>query len=271
MTWLWIIGGVIVFVVILARIGYAEEARERREAPEHLRKARESLQAGDHETALRELGTALFVPIGPDYSAEEAQTSLEAAKFLEEALRGTKSLPSEVGQLRLALEPLAAAGGRHPGDLLRAVKKVLEHPERLAWELRNLPPPAPAASAASEASALQDHANAGAECLLREDFTGAIRHYDVVLGLDPENVEALISRGASYHALREFTAAASDFTHALRINPDQPACYFSRAKGAVERGDLETALRDLNEALRLAPDFEDARELRAKVGERLGR
>ena len=56
----------------------------------------------------------------------------------------------------------------------------------------------------------------------QDDEAGALADYDQALTLDPNNVEALVNRGAVYYHMNSYLQAKRDFLRASQLNPSQP-------------------------------------------------
>jgi tetratricopeptide (TPR) repeat protein len=130
-----------------------------------------------------------------------------------------------------------------------------------------------------------------------KDYEGAMEDYDVAIQLEPDNFDALFSRGILFEKLKDFENAINDFTKCISLNGSSSKAFFNRAynkslnqdfNGAVEdysksislspqnqnayfnRGminkffsKVETALKDFDEAIKIDPNFVDAYQNRA--------
>ncbi|CAN7997075.1 unnamed protein product [Ixodes pacificus] len=87
------------------------------------------------------------------------------------------------------------------------------------------------------------------------------------LQIDPENVEALVARGALFANNSNLRRALEDFEQALTLNPNHPNArkYMSETLVALgkyyeERGDLEGAVKTYKKAVKVNLSNSDARE-----------
>jgi tetratricopeptide (TPR) repeat protein len=87
----------------------------------------------------------------------------------------------------------------------------------------------------------------------RHDYMGAIRYFDQVLQLDPNNPEAYYERGNIHIALGNFQGGIEDFTHAICSNPQSVIAYNKRGLARCELGDYEGAITDFDQALQISP------------------
>lgn len=104
-----------------------------------------------------------------------------------------------------------------------------------------------------------------------ELYNNAIKIYNSLINLIPNNAENYAGRGLAYHALGEPKQALIDFTKAIDLEPDNGYRYSSRAFIKDYLGDFPGALDDYNKAVEL--DSEDGISLnnRGLIEEKLGR
>ncbi len=85
-------------------------------------------------------------------------------------------------------------------------------------------------------------------------YDRAIEDFDKVLVIEPNNVEALVSRGDAFAQLGDLGRAMADLNRAVALAPDQPTVLLAR--GQVEsRRSLAGAARDYEAALKLDPRY----------------
>ncbi len=92
---------------------------------------------------------------------------------------------------------------------------------------------------------------------LTGDASGARRHLDRALELDPGLVAARYDRGEVLLAEGELDAAEADFREVVRLRPDQWAGHFRLADVAARRRDVAAFEGHLLEALRQGFSFRD--------------
>ena len=83
----------------------------------------------------------------------------------------------------------------------------------------------------------------------------ALKDYDHVLSMDPQNVDALFNRGVLYCDLERYSDAVSDFSEALKHNPKNVHAYFYRAKAHEALGKKKHAQLDYKIAAQLDPEL----------------
>jgi tetratricopeptide (TPR) repeat protein len=90
--------------------------------------------------------------------------------------------------------------------------------------------------------------------IVRGDYDGAIRDYDEMLRLDPQNGGALSSRGDAFRRKHALDRALADLNAAIGIDAKDPIYFHDRGRVYREMGDLDRAIADYGKALRLRPD-----------------
>jgi tetratricopeptide (TPR) repeat protein len=105
-----------------------------------------------------------------------------------------------------------------------------------------------------EQSAPAYHARGGARCKLR-DFRGAVQDYNKAIQLNPEFVEAYISRGNARYHLRD-RSCFFDYRMSFRIDPQRAAEELSRIIVDDARRNADEVLENCEKHLRINPrDF----------------
>jgi predicted O-linked N-acetylglucosamine transferase (SPINDLY family) len=86
----------------------------------------------------------------------------------------------------------------------------------------------------------------------------AVQAYDRALALQPNNVEAIVNRGAALHELGRFEEALAAAERAVTLNSAYPPAHLNRglALGALQR--YEAALAAYQRAIALKSDYADA-------------
>lgn len=90
------------------------------------------------------------------------------------------------------------------------------------------------------------------------------------LTIDPQLVEAYISRGIIYGDQGNVEDALSDLNQALAINPELAHAYTNRGNVYVARGELEQALANYAQAIRIDPQSVAAYTNRGVVYDGMG-
>jgi tetratricopeptide (TPR) repeat protein len=89
-------------------------------------------------------------------------------------------------------------------------------------------------------------------------YDRAIEDFDKVLVIEPDNVEALVSRGDAFGQLGDLGRAMADLDRAVTLAPGKPTALLARGQIESRRGDLAGAARDYEAALKLDPRYADA-------------
>lgn len=84
-------------------------------------------------------------------------------------------------------------------------------------------------------------------------YDRAIEDFDKVLVLEPDNVEALISRGDAFSQLGDSGRAMADLNRAVALAPNNPVVLLTRGQAEGRRNNLGAAARDYQEALKNDP------------------
>jgi tetratricopeptide (TPR) repeat protein len=89
-------------------------------------------------------------------------------------------------------------------------------------------------------------------------YDRAIEDFDKVLVIEPDNVDALVSRGDAFAQLGDFGRAMADLNRAVTLAPHKPTVLVTRGQVESRRGNLAGAARDYEAALKLDPRYADA-------------
>jgi tetratricopeptide (TPR) repeat protein len=73
--------------------------------------------------------------------------------------------------------------------------------------------------------------------------------------LDPNNSQALNSRGFAYASKGDNDRAIADYTEAIRLDPNNSQALNNRGFAYASKGDNDRAIADYNEAIRLNPQY----------------
>lgn len=82
-------------------------------------------------------------------------------------------------------------------------------------------------------------------------YDRAIEDFDKVLVIEPDNVDALVSRGDAFAQLGDLGRAMADLNRAVALAPDKPTVLVTRGQIESRRGNLAGAARDYEAALKL--------------------
>ena len=89
-------------------------------------------------------------------------------------------------------------------------------------------------------------------------YDRAIEDFDKVLVIEPDNVEALVSRGDAFGQLGDLGRAMADLNRAVALAPDRPTVLLARGQIESRRGNLAGAARDYEAALKIDPRYAGA-------------
>jgi tetratricopeptide (TPR) repeat protein len=116
-------------------------------------------------------------------------------------------------------------------------------------------------SAAIKANPKASLAFLGRGVLLAErkrSYDRAVEDFDKVLALEPNNVEALISRGDAFSQLGDMGRALADLNRAVALAPQSPVPLLTRGQIESRRGNNAGAASDYEAALKIDPRNADA-------------
>ena len=89
-------------------------------------------------------------------------------------------------------------------------------------------------------------------------YDRAVEDFDKVLVIEPDNVEALVSRGDAFAQLGDHGRAMADLNSAVALAPGKPTVLLARGQVESRRGNLAGAARDYEAALKLDARYADA-------------
>ena len=89
-------------------------------------------------------------------------------------------------------------------------------------------------------------------------YDRAVEDFDKVLVIEPDNVEALVSRGDAFAQLGDLGRAMADLNRAVALAPGKPTVLLARGQVESRRGNLAGAARDYEAALKLDARYADA-------------
>jgi tetratricopeptide (TPR) repeat protein len=98
-------------------------------------------------------------------------------------------------------------------------------------------------------------------------FEAAITDFNIVIELNPNDVDAYYSRGYALYYLGQYQRALEDFDKAIWLNPDDPYSYWSRGLPHRKLGHIEEALADFRYYLELRPDAENREKFEQWIAE----
>ena len=90
--------------------------------------------------------------------------------------------------------------------------------------------------------------------LRRKDYPEAIKYFDLLIGLDPNNADAYSERGVSKLHVQDLDGALFDINKSLELEPQNAYRYASRAFIKAKMEDTEGAIIDYKRAIELDPE-----------------
>lgn len=90
-----------------------------------------------------------------------------------------------------------------------------------------------------------------------KDYNGAIKFYNKILEINPEDPWAYWERGLARKAKNDYKGAFDDFNKTIELDPNNSFAYFQRAIIKEQNGDVNGA----------KSDFSKVNELRVKLSE----
>jgi len=182
------------------------------------------------------------VVICPECSSQ-VSTTLSACPHCGFALGKSQREPPDAAHVQEIVEGML---GKRPAQK----EKHLDSPEERKESKKYHNPQ----ESRAELKELFDRAGSYADL---RDYHKAIEYYTEALGVDPEYVPCMHSRGICYLNIGECDQAISDFTEVLRRR-DYPktelaSVWLLRGKANAMKGDYDQAIEDASESLRLRP------------------
>ncbi|MFL5237121.1 MAG: tetratricopeptide repeat protein [Rhizomicrobium sp.] len=93
------------------------------------------------------------------------------------------------------------------------------------------------------------------------DADGALKDYNLGLGMDGNHGEGYVDRGATYIALQRYPEAMADIDRGIALGANKlQIAYYDRAVVQEAIGNVRAAYLDYKKAVELAPDFSLASE-----------
>lgn len=106
------------------------------------------------------------------------------------------------------------------------------------------------------------------EVLLKSGkFEEAVKNFDIVLEMDPENIDALYFKGNAEYKLGRLDDAIADYSSILQKDEQYYKAYNKRAFCYAQKKDYKKAIEDYSKAIVINPDLSSAIVNRAKCKE----
>ena len=85
-------------------------------------------------------------------------------------------------------------------------------------------------------------------CSVYGNDKNAIRYFDKVIKLEPENSRAYFHRGVSYGEIGQYEKSLSSINKAIDLDPEKGLFYYGRGRVCLLSGDKEKAIEDFKQA-----------------------
>lgn len=99
----------------------------------------------------------------------------------------------------------------------------------------------------------------------KSDYEGAIKEYDKIIELDPNNATVYGNRGVIKGILENIKGAVSDTKKAIELEPDNPVHYHSLATVYFNQNKFKKALDFCNQAIQKDASYDIAYYTRART------
>ena len=88
----------------------------------------------------------------------------------------------------------------------------------------------------------------------RREYDWAIEDYNIVIDMNPDNVEAYYNRGVTYHHKGDYDRAIEDYTKTIQLKPDYANAYYNRGLSYDNKGASDRAIEDFTKVIQLDPN-----------------
>ena len=102
-----------------------------------------------------------------------------------------------------------------------------------------------------------------------EEYEKAVKIFDRIIELDPNNYKAFYNKGIAYFNMDEMQKALEWYFKALKIKPDYMVAYYNIGLAYETIGELYSAKEYYNKALKIDPNFIYAVHAKADVKQKL--
>lgn len=111
----------------------------------------------------------------------------------------------------------------------------------------------------------RDHVVLGRMLLASRLPRDAVKHFDLALDLQPENLWPHFYKGQCAFELGDHREAVASFSVCIGLAPKSARCYYNRERSYVASGQPERALHDFDRALQLEPTLTIALKERERL------
>jgi tetratricopeptide (TPR) repeat protein len=98
----------------------------------------------------------------------------------------------------------------------------------------------------------------GVTYLNQDDYDAALKEFDEIIQLNPDNASAYAYRGRVYQRQGNYDQAIADCDKAISLNPNEPMAYFTRGTSHYGKRNYEQAISDLTQLISLDPNNSNA-------------
>jgi len=95
----------------------------------------------------------------------------------------------------------------------------------------------------------------GNEHYYKNEHVDAIKHYDRVLEIEPNNVEAWANKGMALGHLGKYDEAIDSYDRALEIEPNYALALYNKGSALGNRGKFNEAIDSYDRALEIEPNY----------------
>lgn len=88
----------------------------------------------------------------------------------------------------------------------------------------------------------------------QQQYEQAIKDYDKVIELNPNDANAYLNRGNAYGNLGQYDQAIKNYDKAIELNPNDANAYVGRSNAYYHLGQKERAIQDSNKVIELDPN-----------------
>ena len=224
----------------------------------HLRLTHEMLTTG-RGTWKQKSRTVLVPPHELPRFAEEVRQPYTGRSIITSELFGEvlNFGPAEYKSTGMRITNIQATGA-DPRSLARVVLEPID--EELEWRLTN--PPRCAAAAASEPAtgrtsvtyhSIETLSALGIASFQAGDFAAAVRTFEEVLAIAPDEFAAWYNKGIALGALDRCQGALDAFEHAIALDPESSEAWYNKGVALADLNQLDEALLAFDRAVKLNP------------------
>lgn len=112
---------------------------------------------------------------------------------------------------------------------------------------------------------LSTHLFIGRTLFALGDYDGATSNFDIVIGLDANDLRGYYERGRIHALLGNRKSAISDYDMLIELDPDDSSHYIKRAYIFLESGNYGRAIEDYTMVIEIDPEYTNAYSQRGEL------